>query len=208
VIPQRCQYISQSYHTNNRWRNSGFICESLKSSQGSGCTHIDHTGGKSCKQMFVCLQESWWQLFSETEHGRNVGSVIHARWDHSNVRSISSDTKELHMTIQKKRCGTTLTSDVVLLHDNAHPNTATCTWTQLGAVWPPFLQPWSCFKQLPPVYLAEELVEITALRQEWGVDGMCQNVAELTGGRLLRHRHRKTYSLMGQVPQFWQQEVA
>jgi hypothetical protein len=36
----------------------------------------------------------------------------------------------------------------------------------------------------------------TALQQYWGVDGRCQNVAELTGCRLLWHRYTKTYSLI------------
>jgi hypothetical protein len=30
-----------------------------------------------------------------------------------------------------------------------------------------------------------------------------RNVAELTGGRLLWHRHTKTYSPIWQLPQFW-----
>jgi hypothetical protein len=36
---------------------------------------------------------------------------------------------------------------------------------QLGVVWPPSLQPWSHSKLIPPVYLPEELVGITALQQ-------------------------------------------
>jgi hypothetical protein len=40
------------------------------------------------------------------------------------------------------------------------------------------------------------------LLQQWWVDGTCQNMAELTGGRLLWHRHTETYSPMCQVPQF------
>jgi hypothetical protein len=35
-----------------------------------------------------------------------------------------------------------------------------------------------------------------------GVGGRCQNVAELTGGRLLWHRLTKTYSPIRKVPQF------
>jgi hypothetical protein len=58
----------------------------------------------------------------------------------------------------------------VLLHDNAHLHTAACTLAvfevfQLGVVWPSSLQPWSCSKWLPPVYLHEELFGITALQQ-------------------------------------------
>jgi hypothetical protein len=34
---------------------------------------------------------------------------------------------------------------------------------QLGVVWPPSLQLWCRSKQLPPVYLSEELVGITVL---------------------------------------------
>jgi hypothetical protein len=73
-----------------------------------------------------------------------------------------------------------LTSGVVLLHDNVYPYTAACIWALLehfswklsehcwrisvGFVWPPSLQPWFCSKQLSPVYLLEELVEIIALQ--------------------------------------------
>jgi hypothetical protein len=42
--------------------------------------------------------------------------------------------------------------------------------------------------KIPPVYLPEELVVITTLLQQWGVDEKCQNV-ELTGGKLFSHRH-------------------
>jgi hypothetical protein len=35
----------------------------------------------------------------------------------------------------------------------------------LGAVWPLFVQPWSCSERLPPVYLPEELNGITAFQQ-------------------------------------------
>jgi hypothetical protein len=36
---------------------------------------------------------------------------------------------------------------------------------KLGVLWPPSLQPWSRSMQLPPVYLPEELVAITALQR-------------------------------------------
>jgi hypothetical protein len=73
---------------------------------------------------------------------------------------------------------------------------------QLGVAWPLSLQPWFRSERLPHVYLPEELVMITALQQEWGVDGRCGNVGELTGDRLLWHGHTKTYSPIWQVPQF------
>jgi hypothetical protein len=50
---------------------------------------------------------------------------------------------------------------------------------KLGVVWPPYLQLWSRSEPLPTNYLPEELVEITALRQKWKVDGRCQNEADL-----------------------------
>jgi hypothetical protein len=65
---------------------------------------------------------------------------------------------------------------------------------QLGVVWPPSLQPWFRSEQLPPTYLPEELVQITVLQQNWGVDVRCQNVAKLTGGRLFWQRHKKLIS--------------
>jgi hypothetical protein len=86
-------------------------------------------------------------------------------------------------------------------HSCSHSSTAAAF--QLGVDWPPSLQPWSCSMRLPLVYLPEELVGITALHQYWGVEGKCQNVVELTGGRLVWHRHTETYSLT-QVPQFQQ----
>jgi hypothetical protein len=36
---------------------------------------------------------------------------------------------------------------------------------QLRVVWPPSLRRWSRSERLPPVYLPEELVEITAFQQ-------------------------------------------
>jgi hypothetical protein len=63
-----------------------------------------------------------------------------------------------------------LTYGVVLLHDNARPHTATRTPALLEHLnWELFdhppLQPSSRSERLPPVYLPEELVVITALQQ-------------------------------------------
>jgi hypothetical protein len=59
-----------------------------------------------------------------------------------------------------------LTSGVVFLHENARPHTAAPIRAfKLGVVWPPSLQPWFRFARLPPVYLPEERVGITALQQ-------------------------------------------
>jgi hypothetical protein len=86
-----------------------------------------------------------------------------------------------------------LTSDVVLLLDNARPLIAPRTRAlpddKLGVVWPSSLQPWTRFERLPPVYLSEELVGFTALQQQRIVDGRYQNVAELTGVQTLIPRH-------------------
>jgi hypothetical protein len=102
-----------------------------------------------------------------------------------------SAPKEFRRTIQNKRWRM-LTSGVVLLHDNVCLYTAARTWAfLLWAVWPPSLQPWSSSEWLPPVYLSEELVGMTAIRQQWA-DEKRQNMADLTGGRLLWHRHTKT----------------
>jgi hypothetical protein len=108
--------------------------------------------------------------------------------------------KKLCSAIQNKRHGM-LTYGVVFFHDNVCPHTAASIQAfQLGVVWPPSLQPWYHSERLLPVYLPEELVKITVLQQLW-LDVSCQNVVELTGGRLLWHRHTETYSPI-QVPQF------
>jgi hypothetical protein len=57
-----------------------------------------------------------------------------------------------------------LTYGKVHHHDNALPHTAAFTF-QLGVVWPSSLQPWSRSERLPPIYLPEVLVGITALRK-------------------------------------------
>jgi hypothetical protein len=54
----------------------------------------------------------------------------------------------------------------VLLHDNVRPRTAARIRAfQLGVVSSPSLQPWSRSERLTPVYLPEELVQITAIQQ-------------------------------------------
>jgi hypothetical protein len=113
--------------------------------------------------------------------------------------------KELHRAIQNKRHGM-LTSGVVLLHDSARPHTAAHSQALLEHFnWELFDHP-PCSPHLapsdvPPAYLTEEVVGIIAL-QQWWVDRGCQNVAELTGDRLLCNRYTETYSLIWQVPQF------
>jgi hypothetical protein len=120
-------------------------------------------------------------------HKRNADCRIHATRDHNNVRSVLWNTGKLLGAIQNKRHGMlTYSVLVVLIHANVHPHTTVTLehcWSILtGNCWPPSLQPWAYSGLLPPVYsyLPEELFAITALQQKWGVDGKCQNVAELT----------------------------
>jgi hypothetical protein len=71
--------------------------------------------------------------FKQTSVGKLMATIfwdrkggIRATRDHSNVTSVLQNTKKTVRAIQNKRCGI-LTSSVVLLHDNAHLHTATCT---------------------------------------------------------------------------------
>jgi hypothetical protein len=128
-----------------------------KSSQSSGCTHIHQTSRKSLNK--YCLPESWWQLFSATGKECWWWNSCNMGPQQQQKRTVKH-LKETPRAIQTKMHGM-LTSSIVLLHDNARPHIAACTWNtagalQLGAVWPPSLQPWSRFQQLPPVYLPKE----------------------------------------------------
>jgi hypothetical protein len=86
--------------------------------------------------------------------------------------------KKLRRAIQNKRRGK-LISGVVLLRDNVRPRRSTsCSHSniagafQLGVVWPPFVQPWSRSTWLQPVYLPEQLVDITALHNNELMEGV------------------------------------
>jgi hypothetical protein len=78
---------------------------------------------KKFKQMSAC-QKAGGSCFLGQE--RSADDEIHATSDHNNVRSVLRNTKKLCRAILNKRCGM-LTYSVVLLHDNVHPHTATCT---------------------------------------------------------------------------------
>jgi hypothetical protein len=82
----------------------------------------------------------------------------------TNVRSVLRNTKKLPRAIQNQRCWM-LTSGVAPFRYKARPHTAarTAGTFKLGVVWPPSLQPWPHSERLPPVYLPEELIGITAL---------------------------------------------
>jgi hypothetical protein len=77
--------------------------------------------------------------------------------------------KKLLRTIENKRHGM-LTYGVVLLHDNACPDTAACTQALLEHFnWelfdhPPY-SPFLALEGLLPVYLPEDLLGITAFQQ-------------------------------------------
>jgi hypothetical protein len=136
-----------------------------KSSQNSGCTHSPNKLTKFKQTLSVrnC------NCFLRQEKSVDVG--ILATREHSYIRSALWITKELQAAIQNKKHGM-LTSGIVPLHDNAHPHTAAstlallehCNWKLFNHPPPP-LQPWSCSKWLPPVYLTVELIEITSLQQ-------------------------------------------
>jgi hypothetical protein len=78
------------------------------------------------------------------------------------------NTKKMRMAVQNKGRWM-LTSGVVLIDGNASvyscSHTSTAGVFKLGVVWPPSLQPWFRSERLPPVYLPEEVVVITALQQ-------------------------------------------
>jgi hypothetical protein len=63
---------------------------------------------------------------------RSADGGIHAARDHSNVRSVQRNTKELCRAIQNKRRGM-LTYGVVFLHDSAGPHTSSDTRTRATA---------------------------------------------------------------------------
>jgi hypothetical protein len=66
---------------------------------------------------------------------------------------------------------------------------------QLGVVWPPFLQPWSPYEQLPPVICWRTGCDhrtSAIIRSWWKVSK-----------RGWTHRHAKTDSPIWQVPHFW-----
>jgi hypothetical protein len=63
VIPQRWQWISQSHHTSNRWRNQGFVCEFWNQ---RSVTAVMQTPNKPKMFKQLCQPEIWWQLFSGT----------------------------------------------------------------------------------------------------------------------------------------------
>jgi hypothetical protein len=197
---------------------SGFHLYMLKpkSSQSSGRTRIHQTSRKKLlgfwtytpssepfriyksKSLNKLLPESWWQLFSGIGLERSADDEIHAKRDNYNVRRSLRSTKKNCRAIRNKRRGM-LTSGVVLLHDNARPHTAARSRALLEHFnweffWLPSLQPWSRSERLPPIHLPEEMVMITALQQKWEVDGRCQNIAEITGERLLWRRYKETHS--------------
>jgi hypothetical protein len=120
---------------------------------------------KKFKQMLSACQKAGGSCFLRQE--RSADGWIHAKRDH-NVRSVSH-VKDLNNCVGLFRtkgveCWHTV---LVLLHDNVCPHTGARTPRAflLGTVRPPSLQPRSCSKWLPPVYLPEELVVITVLQQ-------------------------------------------
>jgi hypothetical protein len=136
-----------------------------KSSQSSGCTHIHIINNpKKFKQMLPT--KKLMALLSGT--GKecwlwNSCNMGTQYHQKCNVKHWKNYTgSAIWCSAPPRQC----TSIYSCLYSN------TARAFQLGVVWPPSLQPWSHSKQ------------------QW-VDGRCQNVAELTGDRLLWHRRTK-----------------
>jgi hypothetical protein len=98
---------------------------------------------------------------------RSADGGIHATRDHNSVRSALRNTKKNCVGPFRTK-GVECRHPVVFLHDNAHPHTDIHTQALLEYFnWELFDHPsYSCSKQLPPVYLPEELVGITVLQQQ------------------------------------------
>jgi hypothetical protein len=76
------------------------------------------------------------------------------------------------------------TSRIVLLHDSA--STAACTQALLDHFyWQLFDHPPYSPDLAPSDFHLKNWLESQRFNNNEGIDGMCQNVAELTGGRLL-----------------------
>jgi hypothetical protein len=130
VIPQRCQWISQSHRTSNRSWNVDFICECWIQ---RAVKAVDaHTLTKQAKKNLHkhCLPArklmasvySVWQEWS-------ADGWIHVTRDHNNIRSVLRNTKKMCRASHSNNRRGMLTSGIhaVLLHDNACPHTAAPT---------------------------------------------------------------------------------
>jgi hypothetical protein len=92
-----------------------------KEHQSGGCTHIHQTNG--------CLSESWCSCFLGQE--RNSDGRIHATRDHNNVTVYCETLKKKCLGPFRTKIKVMLAYVVVLLHDNARPYAAACTWALL-----------------------------------------------------------------------------
>jgi transposase len=117
--------------------------------------------------------------------------------------------RKLHRAIQNKTHGMlTCSVFIVLLHDNACLHTAASTWALLEHFnWELFDHPPYSPDLAPSDYhlftYLKNWLESQSFNSSEELTGRCQNMTELTSGRLFWHRHTKTYSLILQVPQFW-----
>jgi hypothetical protein len=152
--------ISESHCTSNTWWNRGLICECWN--QGLVNAVGAHTFNKEAekfKQALSACQKAESNCFLGLK--RSAYGGIHATRDHNKVRSVLRNTKEPTYGHSEQN---TWNSDIRCStppwqcasgfeYSSSHLSTAGAF--QLGVVWPPSLQPWSCSEQLSPIYLPE-----------------------------------------------------
>jgi hypothetical protein len=164
-----------------------------KSSQSSGCTNIHQTSWKSLRKcsrparklMATVFWDSKWVLTVEfMQQGVTIMSEVYCK----TLKKSCIGPFRTKVWIADICCCASR-DNFLSAYSCSHSSAAGAF--QLGVVWAPSLWPWSCFEQLLPLYLPEEVAGITALQQHWGVDRRSPNVAELTGSRLPWHRHAK-----------------
>jgi hypothetical protein len=128
------------------------------SSQNSGCTHIHQKTQKKFKQK-LSARKLMENCFLGQEMSGNGG--IHATRDHNNVRSVVSNTEK---TVWGVECWYPVQCSSMTMHVHIRlPALEHCWSISTGRYLTTILT--ACSERLPSVYLLEELVGITVLRQ-------------------------------------------
>jgi hypothetical protein len=163
VILQRWWWISQSHLTSNRWWNLDFICECWNQRAIKAVdAHIHETSRKSLNKRLPARK-----LITVFWDRKGVLMAEFMQQNHNDVRRVLQSTKK----VQGRPFRTKVRNADIQCSAPPWQCTSTCSCTQLnttsafqlGVVWPPSIQPWSHSKQLPLVYLPEELVGIMTL---------------------------------------------
>jgi hypothetical protein len=165
AISQRWRWIYHSHRT-KQVTKPGFHLWMLKQkiSQNSGCTHIHQTIRKKFKQtdgscFFFLLDRKGVLVVEFMQQGTKISSQMYCETLKLLRRASHSEQKTWNADI---RCNTTPWR-CVPTYNCSHSSIAGAF--KLGVVWPPFLHLLFRSERLPPFYLPEELVEITALQQ-------------------------------------------